>query len=316
MSGSISITPQKSPTITITPQKGYSGGNITGFATGGAPGNITVPGPRPTATPQQAQPAQTQIYQAAPAAPAPVYAPALDTGAIYNRASAAAASNVNPYYTKLLNDFITNQATAKQQQQQQTDFNIQSLKDQLAQVQKANTVTGTRATEDAATTEAQAAEAANNRQIDQGTVFNDTRNAEAIKLAESGLTGSGIATGQQIKTQQTQDVTEQRQAQADQEAKNATELTKARTFEDLTTSNTNATTAEGKGETQAHFDLNKFIVGQTSDLQQYQGQTEIARQNAINAETAKQTHLLVQQFINSIANPAQRQAAISAYGNL
>ena len=89
----------------------------------------------------------------------------------------------------------------------------------------------------------------------------------------------------------------------------------ARTFEDLATSNKNATSAEAKGETQAQFDLNKFITGQTTDLQGEQQQLEQQRQQALQAEQQNQTKLLVNNFINSIANPAQRQAALQAYGS-
>lgn len=245
-----------------------------------------------------------------------VYAPALNTSAIFNQANSTANANVNPYYTKLLNDFVGQQATAKQQQQQQTDFNIQNLKDQLTQTLQANTVTGGRATEDAATSEANAALATDNRQVDQGTQFNTDRNALAVKEAGAGLTGSGLAAGAQATAQQAHDTTETRQAQADQEAKNATELTKARTFEDLATSGTLATSTEGKGETQANFDLNKFITGQGADLQNEQQQLEQQRQGALASERQNQTKILVSNFINSIANPAQRQAAYSAYGSL
>lgn len=245
-----------------------------------------------------------------------VYAPALDTSAIYNTASTNAAANVNPYYTKLLNDFITQQGTARQQQQTQTATNIQNLQDQLTQLQTANTVTGNRATEDAATSEATAATAADNRQTDQGTAFDTARNAEAVNLAKSGLTGSGLAAGTQATSQKTQDTTEARQAAADQATKDATELTKARTFEDLATSNTNATSAEAKGETQANFDLNNFITSQTTDLSTEQQTLEQQRQAALATEKENQTKILVNNFINSISNPAQRQAAISAYGNL
>lgn len=243
-----------------------------------------------------------------------VYAPALDTNAIFSQANNNAASNVNPYYTKLLNDFVSQQSQARTLQTQQTQTNIKNLQDLLAQQQEANAVTGTRTGEDAATAEATAAQTTENRQQDQGTAFDANRLQEAAKLSQSGLAGSGLGSKQQATTEQTFATTEARQATADQAVKTATELTKSRTFEDLATSNKNAATSETKGEAQANFDLNKFIVGQAGELQQQQQELEIARKAAIATETAKQNHILVQSFINSIANPAQRQAAIQAYG--
>lgn len=256
------------------------------------------------------------LIAAASAAPRQVMAPALDVNSIYSKAGATAAANVNPYYTKLLNDFVGQQATVRQQQQQQTDTNITNLQDQLKQVKEANTVTGNRATEDTATAEANAAQATDERQQDQGTAFDTSRADQAVHQAAAGLTGSGLAAGETASAQKTQDTTEARQAENDQQVKTATELAKARTFEDLATSNTNATTAEGKGETQAKFDLDKFITGQTTDLQAEQDALENRRRADLANEKSNQTKILVQNFINSIANPAQRQAAISAYGGL
>ena len=283
-----------------------------------APLTNNVPAPTPAAPPPAANPIDAQIAALQAqigAANQKVYAPALDTNAIFSKAGATAASNVNPYYTKLLNDFITQQGVTRQQQQQQTATNVQNLQDQLAQLQSANAVTGQRATEDTATGEAKIAQAADQRQSDQGTAFDATRTNQAVNLAESGLTGSGLGAKAQATTQLNQDTTEARQAEGDQQAKDVAELSKARTFEDLATSNKNATSAEAKGETQAQFDLNKFITGQTTDLQGEQQQLEQQRQQALQAEQQNQTKLLVNNFINSIANPAQRQAALQAYGS-
>lgn len=277
--------------------------------------NVQAPTP---ATPTSSAPAPdySALIAAASAAPRQVYAPALDVNAIYGKASANAAANVNPYYTKLLNDFVGQQATTRQQQQQQTDVNIQNLQDQYKQIQEGNAVTGSRATEDAATSEANAAQAIDNRQVDQGTAFDVERNSAAVHAAAAGLTGSGLSAGTATTAQTAHDTAESRQAVVDQQTKTATELAKARTFEDLATSNKNAGTAETKGETQAKFDLNKFITGQTTDLQHEQQSLEQQRQQQLAQEKSNQTKLLVQKFINSIANPAQRQAALSAYGGL
>lgn len=245
-----------------------------------------------------------------------VYAPALDTGAIFKQAADTAAANVNPYYTKLLNDFITNQGVQKQQEQDQTTTNIGNLQTQLQQLLQQNATTGERAGEDATTATDAINTAADERQQDQGTAFNTARNTEAKTIAGQGLTGSGIAAGEQATSQATQDTTEARQAEADATAKSAAALTKARTFEDLATSGANATTTEGQGEQQANFDLNKFITGQTSDLQGEQQTLEQQRQGALQTEQENQTKILVNNFINSISDPAQRQAAISTYGGL
>lgn len=243
-----------------------------------------------------------------------VYAPALDLNSIYSQAGQTAQANVNPYYTKQLTDFLAQQATAKTQQQQQTQTNIQNLNDQLAQTQQANALTGSRSAEDTALKEQQIAQAADQTQQDQGTAFDTARNAQAASLSQSGLTGSGLGAGQQAGAQEAHNTTETRQAQTDQASKDAAELLKARTFEDIGTSNTNAGTATTKGVTQANFDLDKFITGQTADLSNEKNSLEQSRLQAVAGEQQNQAKLLINNFINSIANPAQRQAAIQAYG--
>jgi hypothetical protein len=247
--------------------------------------------------------------------PPQVYAPALDLNALYSRAGATAANNVNPFYTKQLNDFVAQQATARQQQQQQTDTNIKNLQDALAQTLETNATTGTRTTEDTATQEAQNAVTADQRQQDQGTAFDAARANEATALANSGLTGSGLGAKQQTTSEQLHATTESRQAQADQNAKNSLELSKARTFEDLGQSNKYATTGEAKGEAQAKFDLNKFITGQTADLQNTQNSLEQQRLQALATEQRNQAKIALNNFIQGISNPAQRQAAYATYGS-
>lgn len=247
--------------------------------------------------------------------PAPVYAPTLDFAAINAQANAAAQNNVNPYYVKSLNDFMAQQATTKAQQQAQTSTNIQNLKDTLTNTTSANAVTGARTTEDTAQKEADTAQAADWRQTDQGGQYDIDRVAQAVTQAKSGLTGSGLAGGQDLATQNKFNTTESRQATTDQQSNQAAELAKARTFEDLGTSNTLAGQTENKGETQANVDLTNFITNQGFDLKNEQNDLEQKRLQAVATEQQNQSKLLINQFVNSIANPAQRQAAISAYGN-
>lgn len=280
--------------------------------------SIYVPGgknPAPTAgTGANLQATTNQLLSQYGGVPAPVYAPKLDLAAISAQARSAAENNVNPYYTKELNDFLAQQASTKAQQQAQTDTNIQNLKDTLTNTQAANETTGNRATEDTATKEAGINQAADWRQTDQGGQYDLDRVAQAVQQAKSGLTGSGIAGGQSAASQDKFNTTESRQATQDTEDKVAAELSKARTFEDLATSNKLAGETEAKGEKQANVDLTNFITNQGFDLKNEQDQLEQKRLAAVSAETQNQSKLLINNFINSIANPAQRQAAIQAYG--
>jgi uncharacterized protein (DUF849 family) len=142
------------------------------------------------------------------------------------------------------------------------------------------------------------------------------RVAEAIDQAKSGTTGSGIAAGQSDASRSKFTTTESRQATADQQKRDLTELGKARTFEDLATSNTNAATSKQKGTEQANFDLSKFIQGQGFALDEQKTQLEKLRLEQVAAETGNQNSILFSKYLQGISNPAQYNAALSTYGRL
>lgn len=266
--------------------------------------------PQPSSTPNVAD-ILAQISAANQAA----VAPNLNLSDIYNQASSAAQSAVNPYYTKQLQDFQAQQAQDKANQQQQTQVNIQQLQDQLQNTLNANTLTGQRTAQDTLANEQQAGIAVDQQQQTQGTQFDQARIAQAKQLASQGLTGSGLGNQQVLGSEADRNTQESQQAAAQKQAFDQSELLKSRTFEDLANSGALATKSEATGETQANFDLNKYIQGQVSSLQQEQQSLEQSRLAQVASNTQSQAKLLVNQFIQSIANPAQRQAAVQAYGN-
>lgn len=272
----------------------------------------------PTPSPAPAQPgdftAQINQLLASLKAQQAAYAPPLDISSIYSQAGAKAQANVNPYYTKQLQDFQAQQAQNKALQQQQTQMNIQNLQTQLANTLQGNSITQGRTAQDALTSEQQAGIQADQQQQTQGTQFDQARIDQAKQLASQGLTGSGLGNQQVLGSETARNTQESQQAQTQQQATQQTELLKNRTFEDLARSGDLATQSETQGETQANFDLNKYIQGQAGDLQNEQQTLEQQRLAQVSQETQSQAKLLVNQFIQSISNPAQRQAAVQAYG--
>lgn len=246
---------------------------------------------------------------------AQVYAPKLDLSNIYNQASSSAANAVNPYYTKQLQDFQTQQAQDKALQQQQTQMNIQNLQTQLQNTIQGNQVTGSRTSQDVLQNEQQAGIKADQVQQDQGTQFDQARIAQAKQLASQGLTTSGLGGQQVLGSETDRNTQEGRQAADLAQNQQQQELLKTRTFEDLARSGELATQAEKTGETQANFDLNKFIQGQASSLQQTQQSLEQQRLQRVAQETQNQAKLLVNNFIQSLSDPAQRLAAAQQYGS-
>lgn len=242
-----------------------------------------------------------------------VYAPPLNLSSIYSQAGAKAASAVNPYYTKQLQDFQAQQAQDKALQQQQTQMNIQNLQTQLQNTLQGNSIAQARTGQDVLQNEQQIGIKADQQQQDQGTQFDQARIAQAKQLASQGLTTSGLGEQQVQGSQDTRNLQETRQAADVAQQNQAQELFKSRTFEDLARSGELAGQAEKTGETQQNFDLNKFIQGQAYSLQQQTQSLEQQRLARVSQETQNQAKLLVNQFIQSISNPAQRLAAAQQY---
>lgn len=299
------------------------GGNVQG-GTGISLGNVNPQNARGITVPSNTQPIPQGQITSSPISAADLLAsarasqnavaPPLNLSSIYNQASSKAQGNVNPYYTKQLQDFQAQQAQDKALQQQQTQMNIQNLQTQLQNTLQGNSISQARTAQDTLTGEQQAGIKADQTQQLQGTQFDQARIAQAKQLATQGLTTSGLGQGQVLQSQTDRNTQEGQQAQADQQAFQQAELLKSRTFEDLARSGELATQAEKTGETQANFDLNKYIQGQGSALQQQQQTLETSRLQRVAQETQAQAKLLVNQFIQSISNPQQRQAAAQVYG--
>lgn len=240
--------------------------------------------------------------------------PNWNLSSIYNQAGSQAAGQVNPYYTKQLQDFQTNQANAKALQQQQQALNLQNLQNTLTTNLGQNELQRGRTSQDVLQNEQQVGMQADQRQQDQGTQFDQARIAQAKQLAGQGLTGSGLGEQQTLQSQTYRNTQETRQGAQDQQQVAAQELTKARTFEDLANSDVLAKQAEGQGEKQSSIDWDKFVQGQASDLQQTQQtleQQRLAQLSSVQKQLAQQQ---VNDMIHNLSNPQQRLAAASAYG--
>lgn len=245
-----------------------------------------------------------------------VYAPNLDITGIDAKARATAESNVNPYYVKTLNDFLASQAAKRQQQQKQFDINSKAIEDALKQDLEATALSRTRTTEDTTQKLDQIATAEDQAQVDTGTEFDQARQNQAKLLAAAGLTTSGIGKRQMTGGTEARNTQEERRAQQVETDRKTTQLFKDRTFEDLVKSDELANLKSERGKEQAKFDLDSFITNQGFETEAKKAQLEGERLIAVSREQSNQGRLLVNSFINSIQNPAQRQAALEAYGGL
>lgn len=298
----------------VTSARVASGNNLPYGITPGVQGfNTPISYGPPAAAPTDYS-AQTQALLRQIQASQSAYAPNLNLSTVYAQAGKSAAGAVNPYYTKQLKDFVAQQTADKINQQKQTQVNIQNLQDQLANTLQGNSITQARTGQDVLQNEQQINQTADRTQQDQGTQFDQARIAQAKQVASQGLTASGLGQGQVLQSQTDRNLQETRQAADVQQQTQAQELFKTRTFEDLARSGTLAQQSKTKGVTQANFDLNKYIQGQKFDLRNQKQTLENQRLSRLAQETQTRAKLAVNKFIQSISNPAQRQAAAQVYG--
>lgn len=246
--------------------------------------------------------------------PPPVYAPKLDIASVNARARSQAEGAVNPFYTKQLNDFLAQQAELKRQQEEQYTTNIQNYQDALKNTTEANAIAGTRAAEDSATKQTAINTANDQNQVDTGTQFEDARLAAAKQQAVGGTLGTGAGNNQTTAQTTNRNTTEGRQNDAFQIQRDQQEQFKSRTFEDLARSTSLATSAEGKSEKQAKFDLDNYIKGTAFTEQNKRNELEQSRLERIASEQRNQAKLLFNNYLAGISNPAQYEAAVRTYG--
>ena len=244
-----------------------------------------------------------------------VYAPKLDFASINSQARSAAENAVNPYYTKTLNDFLTQQAAKRTQYETQNATNVQNLQDTLKQTLEANALNKERTGADVALNQEQINTQNDQNQVDTGTQFEDQRLADAKALAIAGVLGSGAGNRATGAAQTANNTAEGRQNAKFQEQRNQQELFKTRTFEDLAKSGELATANTAKGEKQAKFDLDSYIQNLGFEEQNQRNSLDAQRQAEIDAKTAKFAQDSYASFIRGITDPRQALAAAQKYGS-
>ncbi len=248
-------------------------------------------------------------------APAPVYAPKLDVAAVNAQARAAAENAVNPYYTKVLNEFLTQQAAQRARAQTQYQTDITDIEDTLKETVEGNALTKARTEEDVTKNIADIADSADEFQTDSGEEFDAARMMEARDTAASGKTG-GLALQASEKGVEKRNKVEERQAKKFKDLKETQQLFKGRTMADLLKSDELATKRTEKGKTQRKFDLDSYIESQDFETSNKRNELERSRLNDITQNQSSQSKLLFNNYLAGIADPAKYEAAVRTYGGL
>lgn len=227
------------------------------------------------------------------------------------KARQEAESHVNPYYQKLLSDFLNGQNQKKTDQQAQSANQTAQIEDALGNTLSANETARTRSTEDTATNLTNLAGDENYFQNTDATQFDRARSALQGQVAQSGLLTSGL--GRQQDTANIAD----RNTQSDEKTRSfnvqrdAVNTMKTRTFEDLASSDTSNTKTSGLKKDAVQIDLDSALHNIDLDTNQYTTQNEYKRLQDIYDQQAQLEQSQKQQFVQGLAGSGARAQDIA-----
>ena len=242
----------------------------------------------------------------------PAKAATYDVTGGFKSAYNQAAQNQNPLYDKYLNQFVAEQANKTAAQQNLYNTTNANYDTALKNTQEANALTGQRTAQDVATNQAQIATNQDQFQADTGTKFAIDRIQQARDQAASGGTG-GLAAQKSEGNQTARNTAEGRQIQQYDSQKQAQELVKARTFEDLATSSRLAADKTNTGKKNAQFDLDNYLEASKINLEQFKTSNEANRASAILGDQNTIARTNYENYLNSISNPATQLATAQRY---
>lgn len=237
--------------------------------------------------------------------------PFFDTSANWAKAQAAAGSVVNPVYTDKLNQYLAKKALETKQTTEQTQADKDKLDTALQQALENSQITRTQTNEDTTNKLGDIGANENSYQTQEGRQFDAARTALLGKVANSGLTESGIGQGQVNDA-----VIDRNNASADQvrafnQQKRDTNLFHDRTFSDLALSDSRnqQSTTTGKAADDKH--LQDYIDSYNLDETKSRSDLESARQSDLLVTTSQNAQLGANAFIQSLIGSGARAQDIA-----
>lgn len=239
-----------------------------------------------------------------------------DVAGAYARARSAAEGAVNPFYAKKLNDFLAQQETKKQRTNEDAATANTNIEQGLADALQASDIARQRTTEDTATNLGNIQNAENYYQNTEGTQFDRARQALLSQGAQSGLLGSGLGAQQDINAINDRNVASAQQEQGYNTQRQAAQLFKTRTFEDLTRSDSLANRNAGQQKKQVQVNLDRALQDIGTESEAYKYQNEADRIGAVLQEQNRQAQLGYANFIAGLQGQGAKARDIEATANI
>lgn len=219
----------------------------------------------------------------------------------WNAAKSAAERNVNPLYEKKLNEFLANNLFKQQNRKAVGDLTLQTIGQELTNTLADNTTARTRAEQDTAA----AIDTVNKNegiyQTDEGQSFDTNYRQVAEQLAASGAATTGMGKQQTSDMIRLRNVTSQRQLDEFQGQRDAKELFKSRTFEDLARGDERAQQAAENKKKAEQFDLEAYLEDLAYDEKNFRLSNESDRLGAVLSEAQNQEKIGVENFLAGLA---------------
>lgn len=234
------------------------------------------------------------------------YLPYFNVMANYTQARGAAEKAVNPLYQQKLTDYLKQAEVQKQRKQEDFNRNTTQLDEALATNLEASGIARTRTAEDVQNNLSQLATAEGEFQQDSGTNFDKARLSLLRNVGDAGGGMDAQAINEQTAQQNT---AEGRQVRSFNVQKDAQNLLKTRTFEDLARSDTLATKQTGQQKDLVKIDLDRYLQDMVTNEANTRNQLELERLQAVLAEQGNQEKLGVMRFLSTLSGNAYKNAA-------
>ena len=219
----------------------------------------------------------------------------------WTQAKSAAERAWNPVYEKKLNDYLANNLAKKTAKERDFNLNIENITNEKTNTLAENAVNRTRTAEDTALAVGQINTKEGQFQTDEGQSFDQNYRQVAEQLGASGAATTGLGKQQTSDMVRLRNVTSQRQLDEFQGQRQAKELFKTRTFEDLARGDATAAQLAESKKKAAQFDLDSYLEDLAYDEKVTRFDTELERQTKVLQETQTQADSGVESFLAGLA---------------
>lgn len=218
----------------------------------------------------------------------------------YKRAQSQAEKAVNPRYNKLLQDFLAGQAEKKKIARGRFDLAKESNQLELQNTLRENQVARGRTTEDFMSAIQQLGEQETNFQEDSGRQFDTDRRMLAEQNAASGMTTS-MGAARMFEATDLRNISEERQVKEFNNQREAKQLFRDRTFEDLARGDEYARKISAQRDKEAKFDLDSYLTELAQEERTRRADLEFQRLTDIINQTGTYEKQGKMEFLRQLA---------------